>query len=98
MKSSTQITTAQAARVAKRLVNHWKHKFEVNEQLIGENTAFKIQLPSAEVSLLPQAAFLDVVISAQDPSTNLDQLEHVVLDHLIRMVQEELSATWQREP
>ncbi|WP_180089165.1 DUF2218 domain-containing protein [Acinetobacter sp. YH12219] len=98
MKSSTQITTTQAARVAKRLVNHWKHKFEVNEQLIGENTAFKIQLPSAEVSLLPQAAFLDVVISAQDPSTNLDQLEHVVLDHLIRMGQEELSATWQREP
>ena len=98
MKSSTQITTAQAARVAKRLVNHWKHKFEVNEQLIGENTAFKIQLPSAEVSLLPQAAFLDVVISAQDPSTNLDQLEHVVLDHLIRMGQEEFSATWQREP
>ncbi|WP_180147018.1 DUF2218 domain-containing protein [Acinetobacter sp. YH12052] len=98
MKSSTQITTAQAARVAKRLVNHWKHKFEVNEQLIGENTAFKIQLPSAEVSLLPQAAFLDVVISAQDPSANLDQLEHVVLDHLIRMGQEELSAIWQREP
>jgi hypothetical protein len=39
-----------------------------------------------------------VVISAQDPSANLDQLEHVVLDHLIRMGQEELSATWQREP
>ncbi|WP_180135958.1 DUF2218 domain-containing protein [Acinetobacter sp. YH12070] len=98
MKSSTHITTAQAARVAKRLVNHWKHKFEVNEQIIGENTAFKIQLPSPEVSLLPQAAFLDVMISAQDPSANLDQLEHVVLDHLIRMGQEELSAIWQREP
>ncbi|WP_180183317.1 DUF2218 domain-containing protein [Acinetobacter sp. YH01020] len=98
MKSSTHITTAQAARVAKRLVNHWKHKFEVNEQIIGENTAFKIQLPSPEVSLLPQAAFLDVMISAQNPSANLDQLEHVVLDHLIRMGQEELSAIWQREP
>ncbi len=30
------------------------------------------------------------MISAQDPSANLDQLEHVVLDHLIRMGQEEL--------
>ena len=31
MKSSANIATLEAKRIAKRLVNHWKHKFEVAE-------------------------------------------------------------------
>ncbi len=28
MKSTTQIETVEGKRIAKRLLNHWKHKFE----------------------------------------------------------------------
>jgi hypothetical protein len=31
MKSTTQIETVEGKRIAKRLINHWKHKFEVEE-------------------------------------------------------------------
>lgn len=31
MKSTTHLLTNDGKRIAKRLVNHWKHKFEVQE-------------------------------------------------------------------
>ena len=31
MNSTTQISTTEARRISKRLINHWKHKFEVAE-------------------------------------------------------------------
>ncbi|MBL8322106.1 MAG: DUF2218 domain-containing protein, partial [Acinetobacter sp.] len=36
VKTQAHIATRQAARMAKRLLNHWKHKFEVaeHEQLL----------------------------------------------------------------
>lgn len=51
-------------------------------------------MPSATICLQPKNASLYVKIHFN--STEIDQakLEHVVLDHLIRMGQEELTATW----
>lgn len=93
MKSTTQIPTQHAARIAKRLVNHWKHKFEVQEH----TGHFEIMLPQARVKLTPHAQSLEVsiqwVLEADDPT----QLEMVVLDHLIRMGQEPLTAYWKRD-
>ncbi|OTG80580.1 hypothetical protein B9T33_09145 [Acinetobacter sp. ANC 5054] len=97
MKSSAQISTTQAARIAKRLANHWKHKFEVSEQENEKGSQFQIHLNAAQVILSPQPDFLEVAIQTQDTHADLDKLEHVVLDHLIRMGQEELSAEWQRD-
>ena len=51
MKSTADIVTTDAARIAKRLVNHWKHKFEIEQ----EPSSFTIIMPEARVQLSPQA-------------------------------------------
>ena len=43
MKSTADIVTTDAARIAKRLVNHWKHKFEIEQ----EPSSFTIIMPEA---------------------------------------------------
>ena len=88
MKSTADIVTTDAARIAKRLVNHWKHKFDIEQ----EPTTFGIIMPEARVLLSPQAEHLHVSIEASEEK--LSHLEHVVLDHLIRMGQTPLTATW----
>lgn len=92
MKSIAHIQTQQASRIAKRLANHWKHKFNIDET---EQT-FLIHFPNAEVILAPEQDHLTVRIQSNDESTDLNKLENVVLDHLIRMGQEHLNADWQR--
>lgn len=91
MKSNTTINTSEAARIAKRLSNHWKHKFEVSE------TAEKLSIfmPDATVNLTPQSDAL--LVSIESTLTDLSHLERVVLDHLNRMAQQEFSVTWQHE-
>ena len=92
MNSSTHIHTTQASRIAKRLLNHWKHKFDV----VDNATQYQIMMPSATILLTPQTHELVVEIQAKDAETDLSYLEQVVLDHLSRMGQTELSAVWQQ--
>ncbi len=92
VKTQAQIATRQASRMAKRLLNHWKHKFEVAEHA----QLLQIFMPSATVDLRPQADHLAVEITAQQADADLPMLEQVVLEHLIRMGQEPLQAAWQR--
>ena len=89
MNSTTQITTTEAKRISKRLVNHWKHKFKVAETA----TDFKIFMPTATITLTPYEQYLAVFIEnqQQDPS----QLERVVIDHLNRMAQQEFIVEWE---
>ena len=86
--SSTEIKTTEAKRIGKRLLNHWKHKFEVEET---ENY-FKIFMPTATVTLTPQPAHLSVLIENQQE--DVQRLEQVVIDHLNRMAQQEFVVTW----
>ncbi len=92
MNSTAHIQTTQASRIAKRLLNHWKHKFNVVENA----SQYQIMMPSATILLTPQTHKLVVEIQAKDAETDLSYLEQVVLDHLSRMGQTELSAVWQR--
>ncbi|MDV4312670.1 DUF2218 domain-containing protein [Acinetobacter indicus] len=92
MKRYSHIATTQAARLAKRLGNHWKHKFEVQETA----QELRILMPSATIVLQPQPDAFYTEIIAQDEHTDLNRLEQVVLDHLQRMGQEQLSADWQQ--
>ncbi|KJV44797.1 DUF2218 domain-containing protein [Acinetobacter indicus] len=92
MKRYSHIATTQAARLAKRLGNHWKHKFEVLETA----QELRILMPSVTIVLQPQPDALYTEIIAQDENTDLNRLEQVVLDHLQRMGQEQLSADWQQ--
>ena len=91
MKSNTQIITSEAARIAKRLLNHWKHKFEVSET----EEDFSIFMPDATVKLTPQSTLL--LVSIDSSLEDLSRLEKVVLDHLSRMAQQEFTATWQHQ-
>ena len=91
MQSTTKISTQQASRIAKRLLNHWKHKFEVSEN----DQAMQIFFPNALISLIPTSEFLQVNITSQSEDLDIEHIQQVVLDHLIRMGQEELSATWE---
>ncbi len=59
MYSQTQLLTTEAARIGKRLFNHWKHKFEVVET----EQHFQILMPTATVTLTPQDNTLDVRVS-----------------------------------
>lgn len=90
MNSTTQITTIEGKRISKRLVNHWKHKFEVSET----ETHSKIFMPTATVTLTPQQQHLDVLIENQQE--DVERLEQVVIDHLNRMAQQEFTAEWLR--
>lgn len=92
MNSSAHIQTTQASRIAKRLLNHWKHKFDV----VDNATQYQIMMPTAKILLMPQTDELVVEIQAKEAETDLSYLEQVVLDHLSRMAQTELSAVWQR--
>lgn len=92
INSSAHIQTTQASRIAKRLLNHWKHKFDV----VDNATQYQIMMPTATILLMPQTDELVVKIQVKDAATDLSYLEQVVLDHLSRMAQTELSAVWQR--
>lgn len=91
MKSYTSLSTSEAKRIAKRLLNHWKHKFEVNET----DTNFSIFMPDATVILSPQHDALKVNIETQ--REDYAHLEHVVIAHLNRMAQQEFSVEWQHQ-
>ena len=92
MKSHTQISTAEAARIAKRLLNHWKHKFDV----ANTEDHYEIFMPSATVSLTPKENHLHIEIDFKTDDVDQVKLEQVVIDHLVRMGQEELNAEWSR--
>lgn len=88
MNSTTQITTQEGKRISKRLINHWKHKFEVAET----KTDSKIFMPTATVTLTPQQQYLGVLIENQQD--DVQHLEQVVIDHLNRMAQQEFNVEW----
>jgi uncharacterized protein len=88
MISQATLHTVEAKRISKRLFNHWKHKFEVSEH----NDHFKIQLPSAALTLefLPDRLNLRLDSSLDD----LTQLQTVVIQHLNRMAGDEFDVQW----
>lgn len=88
MKTRTSLNTVEARRIAKRLLNHWKHKFEVSES----DTEFRIMMPTATVVLTPSEQQLTARIESE--LEDHTRLEGVVIDHLNRMAQQEFNVTW----
>lgn len=89
MKTNTQIQTQEAARISKRLLNHWKHKFEVSET----PEQMQIFMPEHTITLIPHTEYLAVSIESQ--LEDLTHIQNVVLNHLNRMAHSEFSAIWQ---
>lgn len=92
MICTTQIPTLEAQRIAKRLFNHWKHKFEAQEQA----DSLHIIMPDAALALIPQAEQLDVKLETQREDYAV--LEKVIIDHLDRMAQQQFEVEWQHQP
>ena len=92
MKSISNIQTQQAAKIAKRLLKHWKHKFDV----ANTEDHYEIFMPSATVSLTPKENHLHIEIDFKTDDVDQVKQEQVVIDHLVRMGQEELNAEWSR--
>ncbi len=90
--SYSDIPTSQAQRIALRLMKHWQHKFEV----VATEQHIQIHMPNALVEMTPMEEHLHVSIQAQQADVDLARLQQVVLDHLERMGQEPLQATWHR--
>ncbi|OTG79810.1 DUF2218 domain-containing protein [Acinetobacter sp. ANC 4648] len=91
MKSHTSIPTLEAKRIAKRLLNHWKHKFKVTET----ETIFSIFMPETTIVLTAETDRLIVDLNTQ--LEDYTHIEQVVLDHLNRMAQQEFSVAWQHQ-
>ena len=89
MKSNTQVKTQDGARISKRLLNHWKHKFEVSETA----ELSQIFMPQATITLAAGAETLAVKIESD--LEDLTQLKEVVVNHLNRMANTVLDAQWQ---
>lgn len=89
MKSNTTIQTNDAKRIAKRLLNHWKHKFEVAET----DEKLSIFMPDAIVILHPHTESLLVYLDTKQEDDA--HLQHVIIEHLNRMAQQEFMAEWQ---
>lgn len=89
-ESRTQVATANAERLIKRLSNHWRHKFPVDTDSQGA----RIEFPNGVCGL--QSVDGGLAVSLQ--VTEEDQLSHmqtVVADHLQRMAGDEpLTFNW----
>jgi hypothetical protein len=89
-ESHTQVATANAERLTKRLCNHWRHKFPVE---IGSNGA-EIKLPIGVCGLQTVDGGLAVKLQATEEE-QLPCMQTVVADHLQRMAGEEaLTFDW----
>lgn len=92
MICTTHIATPDAQRIAKRLFNHWQHKFEVQAQ----PDLFQISMPDATLFLTPSPDRLEVKLETQREDYQV--LEKVIIDHLDRMAQQKFQVEWQYQP
>lgn len=88
MKSSTFILTDESKRITKRLVNHWQHKFKVEET----EKKSSIFMTDATVTLTPFIHKLNIEIDTQ--RSDYTSLEQVVIEHINRMAQQEYQVEW----
>lgn len=92
----TTIQTDQAARIAKRLTNHFKHKVAVTET----DTGYFVNMAGADVTFTPTDNELHIEYvrneSTDSPERPYDEerLRFVITDHLDRMAGEIFEYHW----
>lgn len=84
------LTTDSASRYLVRLCKHWGHRFKVE---FDETRGF-VDFEGSDCRLEADAQRLQITVHA--PSSELEELEHVVLDHLQRFAPkgEQLHLVW----
>lgn len=92
LTSTLKINMADAARIIKRLSNHWRHKLDIefnNEQTIIHFSKDVRAILIASTTQLTSYLHTNTI-------EQLDQYENVVLDHLKRMANQEFEEKWLR--
>lgn len=88
----TNVATESPSINLKKLCRHFGHKIEVE----FDDTQGKIRFPFGTVTLAAQESLLQLQGSAATEE-ELERLEQVVADHLVRFANKEtLSIKWQR--
>ncbi len=93
-RSQATVQTRNASRYMTRLCKHWSHRFEVD---FDESTG-RIEFGGKERCLLNASSdSLEMTVEAPSQSA-LASLEKVVVDHLMRMANDDKpsEAIWQR--
>lgn len=91
------ISTTEAARLAKRLTNHFRHKVEVTET----DTGYLVKMAGADVILSPKDDELYIEYTRNTATDNPERpydegrLRHVITDHLDRMANQNFVYDWQ---
>lgn len=93
-QSQATVQTRNASRYMTRLCKHWSHRFEVQH----DDSTGRIEFGGEERCLLKASSdSLEMTVEASTPDS-LESLEKVVVDHLIRMANDDKpsEAIWHR--
>lgn len=91
------VSTTEAARLTKRLTNHFRHKVEVTET----GTGYLVKMAGADVVLSPKDDELYIEYTRNTATDNPERpydesrLRHVITDHLDRMANQNFVYDWQ---
>ena len=94
MKSQLVLHTTDATRIAKRLANHWQHKFAV--EFLGNRTTIPFSVDSTLVLVTSDETLTAILTTQSDTDDNHLKLQQVVLDHINRMARTEFTELWQK--
>lgn len=93
-QSQLSLNTQDGQRIAKRLYNHWQHKFAVSHDTQSNKHIFGIHFTDDDtVTLTSDDKTLVVILTTKQPD-NHNKLQHVVLDHINRMANSNFDDTW----
>ncbi|MDO4223982.1 MAG: DUF2218 domain-containing protein [Acinetobacter sp.] len=90
--STLHIPHSEAARIIKRLTNHWKHKMDIIQQ---DNISIIPFADDVQCRLIAEPTQIIAELTTNSHE-QLDTFEDVVLRHLNRMAHEEFAVAWQR--
>jgi hypothetical protein len=93
MRSVADVPTTAAARYAKQLAAHLAHRVPVTEQADG---SWLVEVGAAHGRITATVSSVDLQAEAPDEAA-LEQMEHVLGDHLQRFGRrEQLRVSWRR--
>ena len=90
------VVMPDAARIAKRLVNHFRHKVTITE--LGDD--YLVHMAGADVTLSPNAEALTITIVRNESTDNperpydLERVKFVLTDHINRMANQTFDYEW----
>ncbi|MCG7657352.1 DUF2218 domain-containing protein [Wielerella bovis] len=93
-KSQLILHTTDATRIAKRLANHWQHKFAV--EFLDNQTIIPFSADDTLVLLTSDETLTAILTTQSSTDDNHLKLQQVALEHINRMAKTEFTELWQK--